>query len=321
MAQYRFYTADVFTDRAFQGAPIAVFPEAAAIPEASLPAIARELNLSETVFVYPDTVSGTVSDTASSTSPATPPQRFRLRVFTPAGEVGFAGHPMLAVARVLLETGLGPLGERPLPLTFVQNSGAISVNLGPARGDACFVQFSLRVNPVLDRYTPTNAELAALLSLPEREIDTRLFGTRLASIEVPYLIVPILSQEAVEKARFNLEAWSRSGAPALAAQEIFLFSGRTRTRDADFHGRLLGPAIGPRSDPPIGSVMPCFAGYLADHAHIREGTYTFTIDRGTPETRRSLLHIEIDKRRDRPAMLRVGGDTVLVTQGTLTLDS
>jgi len=68
-------------------------------------------------------------------------------------------------------------------------------------------------------------------------------------------------------------------------------------------------------------VMPCFAGYLADHAHIREGTYTFTIDRGTPETRRSLLHIEIDKRRDRPAMLRVGGDTVLVTQGTLTLDS
>ncbi|MGB5148189.1 MAG: PhzF family phenazine biosynthesis protein, partial [Porticoccaceae bacterium] len=71
MAQYRFYTADVFADRAFQGAPIAVFPEAAAIPEALLLPIARELNLSETVFVYADTVSGTVSDTASSTGPGT----------------------------------------------------------------------------------------------------------------------------------------------------------------------------------------------------------------------------------------------------------
>ena len=312
MAQYRFYTADVFADRAFQGAPITVFPDAAAIPEALLLPIARELNLSETVFVYPDT--------APDTTPGTAADRFRLRVFSPAGEVDFAGHPMLAAARVLLETGLAPLGERPLPLTFVQNSGAIAVNLGPARGDACFVQFSLRVNPVLDRYTPTPAELAALLSLPEREIDTRLFGTRLASIDLPYLIVPILSQDAVEKARFNLEAWSQSGAPALAAQEIFLFSGRTANRDADFHGRLLGPAIGPRSDPPIGSAMPCFAGYLADHAHIREGTYTFTIDRGTLETRRSLLHIELDKRRGRPTMLRVGGDAVLVTQGTLTLD-
>lgn len=304
MAQYRFCVADVFADRAFQGAPIAVFPEAADIPEALLLHIARELNLSETVFVYP----------------AGAPDRFRLRVFSPEGEMDFAGHPMLAAARVLLETALGPLGDHPLPLTFVQNGGVISVNLGPARGAACFVQFSLRVNPVLDRYTPSNAELAALLSLPEREIDTRLFGTRLASIDVPYLIVPVLSQAAVEKARFNLEAWSQSGAPALAAQEIFLFSSRTGTRDADFHGRLLGPAIGPRSDPPIGSAMPCFAGYLADHAHIRDGTYTFTIDRGTTTTRRSLLHIELDKRSGRPAMLRVGGDAVLVTQGTLTLD-
>lgn len=309
MASHVFYTADVFADRAFHGAPIAVFPDARDIPEALLPAIARELNLSETVFVYPDSLADQV------------PNRFRLRVFNPLGEVNFAGHPMLAAARVLLEVGLGPLGVAPLPVTFVQNSGEIAVNLGPARGDACFVQFSLRVSPVLDRYTPTPAELAALLSLPGREIDTRLFGSRLASVDVPYLIVPILSQEGVENARFNLEAWSQSGAPALAAQEIFLFSSRTRNRDADFHGRLLGPAIGPRTDPPIGSVMPCFAGYLADHAHIREGTYTFTIDRGTPETRRSLLHIEIDKRRDRPTTLRVGGNAVLVTQGNLILNS
>jgi trans-2,3-dihydro-3-hydroxyanthranilate isomerase len=140
---------------------------------------------------------------------------------------------------------------------------------------------------------------------------------RLASLGKPYLIVPVFSQGVVEAARFDFEAWSHSSAPALAAQEIFLFSGRTSTKDADFHGRLLGPDIGPREDPPIGAVMPSFAGYLADHDSIREGTYTFAIDRGRVAGRRSLLHIELDKRRGRPVRVRVGGDTVLVTRGTL----
>lgn len=305
MAAPEFFTIDVFAERPFQGAPIAVFTEAGQIPEALLSAIARELNLSETVFLYP----GAGAD------------RFGVRVFAPAGEVEAAGHPLLAAAHALLAAGrVGPLGERPLPLVLTHDAGEIVVNLGPRRGAACFVQFSLKVNPVLDRYTPPAAELAALLSLGERDLDSRGFGVCLASTGRPYLMVPVLDQAAVERARFDLEAWSRSSAPALAAQEILLFSRRTDHRDADFHGRLLGPAIGPREDPPIGAAMPCFAGYLADHETIREGTYTFAIDRGRADTRRSLLHIELDKRRGRPTQVRVGGDTVLVARGTLAID-
>ena len=305
MAGPEFFTIDVFADRPFQGAPIAVFPDAAAIPAALLPAIAGELNLSETVFLYP----GVSAD------------RFGVRVFAPGGEVEPAGHPLLAAAHALLVAGkVGPLGDRPLPLALAHDTGEIAVNLGPRRGAACFVQFSLKVNAVIDRYGPTAAELAALLSLAERDLDSRSFGVRLASTGKPYLMVPVLDQAAVERARFDLEAWSRSSAPALAAQEILLFSRRTDNRDADFHGRLLGPAIGPREDPPIGAAMPCFAGYLADHETIREGTYTFAIDRGRADTRRSLLHIELDKRRDRPTQVRVGGDTVLVARGTLAID-
>ncbi len=305
MVELGFLTIDVFADRAFQGAPIAVFPDASAIPAALLPAIAGELNLSETVFLYPGDGAG----------------RFGARVFAPGREVEVAGHPLLAAAHALLAAGkVGPLGERPLPLVLTHAGGEIAVNLGPQHGAACFVQFSLRVNPVLDRYTPAVAELAALLSLAERDIDTRRFGVRLASTGKPYLVVPILDQAAVERARFDYEAWSRSSAPALAAQELLLFSHRTRSRDADFHGRLLGPAIGPLEDPPIGAAMPCFAGYLADHESIREGTYTFAIDRGRTDARRSLLHIELDKRRGRPTQVRVGGDTVPVTRGTLTID-
>lgn len=305
MIDHEFFTVDVFAERVFQGAPIAVFPRAEAIPETLLPALASELGLSETVFLYPSTSA----------------DRFGVRVFSAAGEVGPAGHPLLAAGSALLAAGLvEPPGNRALPLVLTHAGGDIAVNLGPQRGRACFVQFSLRVEPVLDRYTPTAAELAALLSLAERDIDTRGFGVRLASTGKPYLIVPLVDQQAVDRARFDFDAWSHSSAPALAAQEIFLFSRRTGSRDADFHGRLLGPGIGLREDPPIGAVMPCFAGYLADHESIREGTYTFAIDRGRKETRRSLLHVELDKRRDRPTKVRVGGDTVLVARGTLSLE-
>lgn len=307
MADHEFLTVDVFADRPFQGAPIAVFPRAEAIPEALLPAIAGEFNLSETLFLY--------------SSPE--PDRFTARAFSPGGEVDVAGHPLLAAGRALLAADLvgGPVGERPLRLVVAHRGGETAVNLGPRHGDAWFVQFSLSVQPVLDRYTPTPAELAALLSLAERDIDTRSFGVRLASVGTPYLIVPLRDQDAVERARFDVEAWSRSSAPALAAQELFLFSGRTRSRDADFHGRLLGPAIGPRVDPPIGAAIPCFAGYLADSETIREGTYTFAIDRGRADTRRSLLHIELDKRKGRSTQVRVGGDTLLVARGALHLDA
>ncbi|RLA40399.1 MAG: PhzF family phenazine biosynthesis protein, partial [Gammaproteobacteria bacterium] len=150
-------------------------------------------------------------------------------------------------------------------------------------------------------------------------IDSRTFHSRLVSVDLPYLIVPLTSQQAVRKARFSLDAWSQSSAPAMAAQEIFIFSGRTSNPDTDFHGRLLGPNIGALEDPPIGSAMPCFAGYLGDHEHIREGTYTFAIDRGTPETRRSLLNIEVDYHTGKPSTIRVGGEVVLVSKNTLIL--
>ena len=303
--KHTYYTADVFTNTVFQGAQIAVFPEADKLPEALLPLIASELNLSETVFVTPAKQSG----------------EFSLRIFTPKGEIDFAGHPILATARALLEAGKFDLTNNNAALVFSQNTGDISVNVTRQDKQPVFVQFSLTASPIIDRYTPTEAELARLLCLDEKDIDTHLFKTRLASIDSPYLIVPLNSQEAVRKARFSLDAWSQSSAPAMAAQELFVFSNKTDNRDTDFHGRLLGPSIALNEDPPIGSAMPCFVGYLADHEHIREGTHTFTIDRGVVDTRRSVLHIEMDYHSGKPVTLRVGGEVVMVSENTLSLES
>lgn len=298
---FTYYTADVFTQTAFQGAQIAVFPAATGMSDEQMPLIARELNLSETVFV----------------SPGKQDNHFKLRIFTPLKEISFAGHPVLATAKALVEDGAITLKDGKATVCFQQKAGDLSVNLEQRDGEALFVQFSLSSDPVVDRFTPRASELAALLSIDESDIDTHVFQTRLVSIDLPYLILPLASQAAVRKARFDMKAWSQSSAPAMAAQEILLFSNKTDNADTDFHARLLGPSIGVHEDPPIGSAMPCFTGYLGSHDAIREGTYTFIIDRGTVATRRSVLAIEMDNHNDRATTLRVGGNVVLVSKSTL----
>ncbi len=298
---FTYYTADVFTQTVFQGAQIAVFPTAASMSDEQMSLIARELNLSETVFV----------------SPGEQDSYFTLRIFTPLKEISFAGHPVLATAKALVEDGLITLNDGKASVCFQQKAGDLSVNIDQREGEPLFVQFSLSSDPVIDRYTPRASELAALLSIDESDIDTHTFQTRLVSVDLPYLILPLKSQTAVRKARFDIKAWSQSSAPAMAAQEILVFSNRTDNKDTDFHARLLGPSIGVHEDPPIGSAMPCFTGYLGSHDAIREGTYTFIIDRGTTETRRSVLAIEMDNHADKPTALRVGGNVVLVSKNTL----
>ena len=300
-----YYTLDVFTDEIFQGAQVAVFPQAEGLPEEQLSRIARELNLSETAFIYE-------SDEKNNA--------FKVRIFTPTGEIAFAGHPILAIANVLAEIGKITLEGDYTSITLKQKSQDIIANISMDDSGKRFVQFTLQSTPVVDRFTPTGSELAKLLSINENDIDHTNYHTRLVSSGLPYLIVPLKSQEAVEKVRFDIKAWGESTAPAMAAHEILVFSAKTNSDDSNFHGRLIGPRIGVHEDPPIGSTMPAFAGYLASHDHIREGTYSFVIDRGTLETRRSLLHIEMDKRSGRPLTLRVGGDSVLVSKSELLIN-
>ena len=300
---HTYYTADVFTETVFQGAQIAVFPAVANFDDEQMSLIAKELNLSETVFV----------------SPGEQDNHFKLRIFTPLKEISFAGHPVLATAKTLVEEGLITLSSGKATVCFQQKAGDLSVNIEQREGEPLFVQFSLSSDPVIDRYTPRASELAALLSIDESDIDTHTFQTRLVSINLPYLILPLASQAAVRKARFDMKAWSQSSAPAMAAQEILVFSNKTDNTDTDFHARLLGPSIGVHEDPPIGSAMPCFTGYLGSHDAIREGTYTFIIDRGTVETRRSVLAIEMDNHADKATALRVGGNVVLVSKNSLLL--
>ncbi|MGZ8137143.1 MAG: PhzF family phenazine biosynthesis protein [Methylococcaceae bacterium] len=302
--KYQYYIADVFTKTIFSGAQIAVFPDAEGLSNKQMQLVARELSLSETVFVFhPDSQSSTRI----------------MRVFSPHGEINFAGHPIIATAFVLGSIGSIALTEGVTPLIFEQNAGATDVNISVSGGKPTFVQFTRKVSCFIDRFAPTNEELAGLLSIDPAEIDNKKYSARLVSCNFPYLIVPVWHYETVRKAKFNYALWSRSSAPQTAAQEILLFSPKTPFSDSDFNARLLGPRIGVNEDPPVGSAMPSFASYLCSFEHLKKGTYAYTVDRGDEKTRRSVLNMEMDHKGADTLTIRVGGEAVMVAEGTINI--
>jgi trans-2,3-dihydro-3-hydroxyanthranilate isomerase len=301
---YNYYIADAFTSQLFNGAQIAVFPNADGLSNEYMQLLARELNLSTTVFVF---------------HPSNKSTTRKMRIFSPLGEIDFAGHPIIATGYVLGSCGDINLTEAITPVIFEQNVGLIEVNISAHQGKPVFVQFSRKVSSIVDRFAPTDEELASFLSIRQSELDHKKYSPRLVSCGVPYLIVPVWSFETVRKAKFNYSLWSQSIAPQTAAQEILLFAPKTPFVDSDFNARLLGPRIGIHEDPPIGSAMPAFASYLCSFEHTRKGTHTFAVDRGDAQSRRSVLNLEMDHKGQEQLALRVGGEAVMFAQGTVML--
>jgi len=297
-----YYIADVFTNQLFSGAQIAVFPQADNLNPIQMEIIAKEMNLSETVFVL---------------NPNKDESSRRMRIFSPRGEIDFAGHPIIATAFVLGESGEINLADGVTPLTLTQNDGDIEVNVSVSNGKVTFVQFGTKVSSVIDRFTPTIAEVAELLSISPDDIDHKKYSTRLVSCGFPYLVVPVWNYESVRKAKFNFNSWSLSAAPQTAAQEILLFSPKTPFKDANFNARLLGPNISINDDPPVGSAMPAFASYLCSFDVTQQGTHAFSVDRGDENSRRSVINIEMDNKKQAELALRIGGEAVMVAEGKM----
>lgn len=298
----KYYVADVFTNTLFSGAQIAVFPNAGELSSDQMASIAREMNLSETVFV---------------TNPNGDSATRRMRIFNPLTEIDFAGHPVIATAFVLATAGDVEVSEGITKLRFIQNHAEIEVNVTIKDGKPSFVQFGTTVSSVIDRYAPSDIELAEFLSIKPEDIDSKKYSTRLVSCGFPYLVVPVTSYEAVRKAKFNYAAWAQSSAPLTAALEVLLFSSKTPFIDADFNARLLGPNIGIHEDPPVGSAIPAFASYLCSFDFTQLGTHTYAVDRGDDKLRRSVLNVEMDHKGKDEMALRIGGEAVMVAEGTL----
>ncbi|MCH9698130.1 MAG: PhzF family phenazine biosynthesis protein [Gammaproteobacteria bacterium] len=300
-----FFVVDVFTSQVFNGAQIAVVPDADTLSDNTKQLIAQELNLTQTAFLL---------------KPENADHDCKLRIYTPTQEIDFASQVILAVAHVISIDSPNRMIDKESPITIELNRHLISGFFAPNNGKAVFTGFSTEVSPVVDRFVPLSHELATILSLPDNNIESKPLTPRLASTGTPYLIIPLKTVEAVHNARFNFKLWSESHAPQTSAQEILLVSRQTTLKTSDFFARLVGPHIGLMDEPPVGAAMPAFAAYLASHDHVRPGRYAFSIERGSQDNRFSLLTLEMDHQNKDTLTVRLGGPSVLSIEGTIDTD-
>ena len=300
VTRYDFYTAGIFTDRIFGGNPLAVFPDARGLDDQQMQQIAREFNLSETTFVLP-------SDDPGHTC--------RVRIFTPAAEVPFAGHPTLGTAFVLAVTGRVALTGGMTDLVLEEGVGPVPVKVMTQAGAPTFVQLSAAQMPQVGPAPPPAASLAQALSLQPEDILTGELAPEAVSCGLPFLFVPVRDRAAVGRAEPELAAWRRVLGDYWAAG-VFVFAMEPERGDADLRARMFAPTLGVWEDPATGSAAAALAGYLGRRHPLRDGTLSWVVEQGVEMGRPSILHVQADKRAGAIVAVRVGGACVLVSQGT-----
>lgn len=297
--RYEFWTADVFTDRVFGGNPLAVIPDAKGLSPEQMQSIAREFNLSETSFVLP---------------PEAGSETFGVRIFTPARELPFAGHPTIGTACVLAAAGRVKLDRGEGKVILGEGVGPVPVSIRGGDGKPFFAQLTAAKLPQWGASPPPSEMLAATLSLdPTDVLDDPRDEPQAISCGLPFMFVPLKSLDAVRRARLNWEGWNQYLSTHWA-QQIFLFAFEAETRGVTAHARMFSP-WGVDEDPATGSAAAAFAGYLVRRQRPNDGTATWTVEQGFEMGRPSFIEIEADVIDGKPTAVRVGGQTVLVGRG------
>jgi trans-2,3-dihydro-3-hydroxyanthranilate isomerase len=299
----KFYQADVFTNMPFGGNPVAVVPDTIGLSDPELQQIAREMNLSETVFVM------------AATDPAA---AAKLRIFTPSQEIPFAGHPVLGTFFVLGLLARFPLREPVTRVCYECNIGTFPLELHVRNGEIRRVvmsqpkpQFLGTVEPVKDLF-----ELAQALGLPKNQITVN-FPVQVVSTGLPVIIVPVRSLTAVRSIVPDVTA-IKDLCDRYGANGIMVFTTVTVEVLSSVHTRMFAPPIGVVEDPATGSASGALGAYLVHNGVIEVAPVTEIIaEQGYEIDRPSRILIQVESDDDVIQDVKVGGQAVLVIEGTL----
>jgi trans-2,3-dihydro-3-hydroxyanthranilate isomerase len=281
MPTYRYVVADVFTDRPLAGNQLAVFTDAREIPEEQLQPLAREMNFSETVFVYSPSGEG----------------HARIRIFTPMDELPFAGHPVLGTAFVL---------AAPLQLPEIRletGAGLVPVRLERDEERIVFGRMEQPI-PKVEAFDQVDALLAAV-GVERSELPIELYD-----LGIRHVYVALPSEEAVAALEPDLAALARL--TGIVGVSCFAGSG-TRWKT-----RMFAPADGVPEDPATGSAAGPLAVHLARHGRIEFGQ-EIEIRQGEELRRPSTLHARAEGSAERIEKVEVGGAAVIVARGEFRL--
>lgn len=300
MPARRYATLDVFTDSALAGNPLAVVLDAEGLDDSAMQAIAREFNLSETVFVLP---------------PAEARHRARLRIFTPAQELAFAGHPTVGTAVLLA------LGDRRAEIAdavafgLEEQVGVVPcvVETGEGRGRA---RFRLPRLPESWGEEPDATALAVALGLSPSEIGFARHRPSRYSAGTPFHLVPVQGLDALARARTSAEALNQALGQGA---KVFLYTGETGETGHSFRARMFAPGAGIAEDPATGGAVAAFAGALMQFEPLGSGTHDLTIAQGVEMGRPSEIALQLTIEDGALRAAEIGGGAVLVSEGVLHL--
>jgi trans-2,3-dihydro-3-hydroxyanthranilate isomerase len=313
LGTYNFIQLDVFTDRAFTGNPLAVFPDAKGLSDEQMQQIAREMNLSETVFVLPSEKEEVLR---------------RLRIFTPSSELPFAGHPVVGTWNCLAREGVVPKPENGSGWVQIKHEvgiGILPVDIEFKDGEperVVMTQGKFEIRGEIDD-RQDQADIARALGLAQEDLDESL-PIQAVSTGNTMLLVPVRSLADLGHCRVNLpmlsEIYERSSSFG-GGTGCYAFTRETiEIGEARAHARFfIGQNIG--EDPATGSAAGPLGGYLVHHGAAgvdpSDGVYKFVIEQGDFINRPSRMGLEVKGEKGKVEEVRVGGLSVVVARGTV----
>jgi trans-2,3-dihydro-3-hydroxyanthranilate isomerase len=293
MRKIPFCIVDVFAEERYAGNPLAVFLDAGELSSAEMQQIAGEMNYSETTFVT-----------------ARQPQHngFNVRIFTPAAELPFAGHPTLGTAYIIRREILQrPTGEIRLNLPV----GQIPVEFGPGPEPDQEVLWMLQIPPVFGK-TFERSTLAEILRLDPDDFDPD-YPVQEVSTGLPFIIVPLRSLAAVKKARVNTGLLQKL-VQNYDAKAVLVFAPETYHPEHQLNVRVFVDEYAIPEDPATGSANGCLAGYLARYRYFKCERIDLRVEQGYEIGRPSLLYLQAEADRGE-ITIRVGGKVRLNARG------
>jgi len=264
---YPYRVVDVFTERPLEGNALAVFPNGGGLEDATMQSIARELNLSETVFVLPAT---------------RPDAAARLRIFTPTREMDFAGHPTIGASFVVLDEGILPRDTANFVLE--ENVGPVPIRVEQGRRPLIWLTTPrIEDGPTLDRNL-----CADVLGLEAGDLLN--VAPQLLSAGNPTVFIPLKDRQAVDRAAMEMAGVKRLKGAYSKPICTFVF---TPTPEGAY-SRMFAPEHGVLEDPATGSSTGPLAAYMIRHKLVSGAPGTrFVSEQGTKMHRRSILHVHI----------------------------
>ncbi len=298
--KYRFFTCDVFTRDRFGGNPLAVLPDARGLSDRQMQKIAREFNYSETTFVLPPEQGHTR----------------KVRIFTPAREVPFAGHPNIGTAFILASLhDFGPIEEQ-LTVTFEEAAGLVPVTIFASKNGGFHCELLAPQGLTLGQAV-TPERVAAALSIETADICQDTHPPQVAGVGLPFLVVELKNTDVLASAQCNLEATTALHGTGITP-DILLYA-RTRG-DVDIRARMFAPLDGVPEDPATGSANCALAALLSQCAPEATADFSWRIAQGVEMGRPSLLEARTEKRDGVVTATWIRGDCVTVCEGVITVE-